>query len=175
LTLLIGHRWKYQHRPAIKLLFRSFVVALFVGTIATTAIFSRASQLNYPGGYALRELHKRSDFAPNTTLHISVAAAQTGVSRFGQLYDSVLYSKVEQWTEEVQPSMFEWMLTDEEGVRNHTATHNVVAETLVNVRICSIAPRDFSQGFERIAWTLSPPFIDFVQKPMIFTMKRKQN
>jgi alpha-1,6-mannosyltransferase len=122
----------------IGVLLKAMVVALFGGLLISTAIFSRASQLNYPGGYALHDLHHRPDFTPGTSVHISVAAAQTGISRFGQTHDSVVYSKVEQWTETVQPQHFEWLLTDAEGVGKYADTHDVVSETQVWTPLLSI-------------------------------------
>lgn len=60
-------------------------------------VSSVASSLNYPGGLALKELHVlgMEDKNKNLGVHIDVLPAMTGASRFGEIYDSWNYSKLE--------------------------------------------------------------------------------
>jgi alpha-1,6-mannosyltransferase len=96
--------WSYasdQRRRATTTirLVAALLLATVVGAcVATTLLGSLASHANYPGGVALRDLHQRLQDVRNVTLHIDVAAAQSGVSRFGERRraDGWLYSKLEQ-------------------------------------------------------------------------------
>lgn len=73
---------------------RALFVGLLAASVALSAISAAASALNYPGGQALRSLlssHIPASAAPpgsTVRVHVDVAAAMTGVTRFGQL-DSV--------------------------------------------------------------------------------------
>ena len=65
-------------------------MSVMVMTVFGNIGFSRASANNYPGGEALWELHRIERFnvsrgALQPYVHIDVAAAQQGVSRFGEL------------------------------------------------------------------------------------------
>jgi len=70
---------------------RVVVLGLLAVSVALSATFATASALNYPGGQALQRLLARhipaSAAAPGSTVrvHIDVAPAMTGVTRFGQL------------------------------------------------------------------------------------------
>jgi alpha-1,6-mannosyltransferase len=79
-------------------------LALGVGAVLATALstvaFSHVSSLNYPGGVAFARAHRlllQSRANDSIALHIDVAAAQTGVSRFGERRDwgTWTYSKDE--------------------------------------------------------------------------------
>lgn len=72
---------------ATLLLLRSLAVAALAATAATTGLSLAAASKNYPGGVALERLHAieegNSDFAEKL-VHIDAAAAQQGVTRFGE-------------------------------------------------------------------------------------------
>ena len=64
--------------------------------ICGTILFSTISSINYPGGVAMRELHRHlkcNEFDVN--VHITNLAAQTGVSQFGQECSNWNYDKTE--------------------------------------------------------------------------------
>ncbi len=59
-----------------------------VANLVLTSFLLMVSRANYPGGEALSLLHKIESHESNVTVHIDVLAAQTGISRFGQLHDN---------------------------------------------------------------------------------------
>lgn len=61
-----------------------------VANLVLTCFLVSVSRVNYPGGEALSLLHKMESPENNVTVHIDVLAAQTGVSRFGQLHNNWL-------------------------------------------------------------------------------------
>lgn len=56
------------------------------------------SRQNYPGGHALDLFHHGLPTTTTAHVHIDVLTAQTGVSRFGQINDKVVYNKTEDLT-----------------------------------------------------------------------------
>jgi len=80
-----------------KLVFAAIPAAACASTLAATVVvFAPAARANYPGGVALRRIQALycDDPAPRS-LHVDVAAATTGASRFGQEFDHWVYDKRE--------------------------------------------------------------------------------
>jgi alpha-1,6-mannosyltransferase len=63
---------------------RAVVVIVLGASVAGTLAFVVTSRANYPGGEALALLRARRHSLPAGVVHIDVAAAMTGVTRFGE-------------------------------------------------------------------------------------------
>ena len=123
------------------------VVSLIV-SLAISISFLFVSRLNYPGGVAFSRLHeigavRRGD---EVRVHICVEAAQTGVSRFGEVYDSWVYSKAEDKETDLEfMKQFAWIITTKDKLgKYHNTTHKLSEEI---------------EGYNGINWNIKTPFI----------------
>ncbi|KAL9960887.1 hypothetical protein ACROYT_G034394 [Oculina patagonica] len=101
-------------RPFVSLGIKLITVGGLLSNCLLTGLLLYISHNNYPGGVALQRLHKLMDnHTEPCHVHISVAAAQTGISRFGEINPSWRYSKTEGLKEE-SPKMlvFSHLLTE---------------------------------------------------------------
>ncbi|CAM9889786.1 unnamed protein product [Scytosiphon promiscuus] len=121
----VRYRWAHEalaENPsdfllAIQLLLAGVLGAACLATAATSTLATLASRKNYPGGFALKALHKAIDaetrrFDKDVLVHIDAEAAMSGVSRFGQRKTGVSYSKQE---EGVELSKFDFIITGEDA------------------------------------------------------------
>jgi len=124
------------------------------------------SHANYPGGEALAKLHQLETVDANVTVHIDVAAAQTGVSRFGQLHHHWRYDKTENLRPGCRPlRMFTHLIVEASSrssvsLRPYVRTHEIQGHV---------------EGFSHIrsSYIHFPP-IRIKYKPSFFILKNKQ-
>ena len=169
--LLLGHfRWENRSKSNWHRLLALAAVGHLAANLLLTAFLTAVSHANYPGGQALSLLHQLEGDAAttttnNVTVHIDGLAAQTGVSRFGQLHDHWRYDK----TEHLRPGSAELMTFTHlivEGknkgsfnVRPYAKSHDIVAvvEAFSHVRS---------------TYTHFPP-IRIKSKPCLFILKNR--
>lgn len=72
--------------------FKKILAVLVISHLALNTLFSGLllyiSSLNYPGGQAMDILHKIESRSSPVYVHVDTAAAETGVSRFTELFDN---------------------------------------------------------------------------------------
>ncbi|KDO22510.1 hypothetical protein SPRG_11694, partial [Saprolegnia parasitica CBS 223.65] len=104
----VAKLWRGRHKAAWPLL---CVVLSLAITALCSVVFTLASHANYPGGVAFAKLHalQHARAAEPVHVHIDVAAAMTGVSRFGEQYSAWTYSKAEDVTDF---SAFDYLVTE---------------------------------------------------------------
>ncbi|XP_060568303.1 probable Dol-P-Man:Man(7)GlcNAc(2)-PP-Dol alpha-1,6-mannosyltransferase [Ruditapes philippinarum] len=87
--------WINRNKSVLRKLLAFGALLHICGNILTSGIFLYTSYQNYPGGEALRRFHEIEAPTSAIHVHIDVAAAQTGITRFGQLYPDWIYNKTE--------------------------------------------------------------------------------
>ncbi|XP_054921762.1 dol-P-Man:Man(7)GlcNAc(2)-PP-Dol alpha-1,6-mannosyltransferase isoform X2 [Dermacentor andersoni] len=87
----VGYVLLYSFLPHKELRFIIYILPLLNVAAARACLYFH----NYPGGYALKKLHEIEAGLPVANIHIDVFAAQTGVSRFGELNPHWRYNKTE--------------------------------------------------------------------------------
>jgi alpha-1,6-mannosyltransferase len=131
----------------VDLLIRYAIAAAFIATLASSLLLLYISSSNYPGGYAFRRLHKMESGLVPVHVHIDNAAAQTGVTRFGEIHHRWRYSKDEHVTDF--------------GQFTHLITENATVPLFDVI--------GHAEGFDYIKWSWPPKVI---RSPKIYIHKR---
>ncbi|XP_059471607.1 dol-P-Man:Man(7)GlcNAc(2)-PP-Dol alpha-1,6-mannosyltransferase [Neocloeon triangulifer] len=123
------------------------------------------ARTNYPGGAAIARIHQLESANTNVTLHIDNLAAQTGVSRFTQLYPKWRYDKTENMGREGL-MQFSHLLIEARSkyslsLRPYAFTHTTM---------------DIVEGFWHVTFNYNyfPP-MEIKTRPQIFILKRNDN
>ena len=89
--IFYSFRWENRKKSKLRGLLALGAVGHLLANCVLTCFLLSVSRANYPGGEALSLLHKIESPETNVTVHIDVLAAQTGISRFGQLNNNWKY------------------------------------------------------------------------------------
>lgn len=138
---------------------RVCVLALLLASASACSIFFVASYWNYPGGSALLRLQRhvaRFDTKTSCHIHIDVASAMTGITRFLELHrdgeDAWVYSKAEHLVDASDFSEFTHLVT------STPETHGSRFEEIFRV-----------EGFDGVDWRGAR----IRTSPKIYTMRRR--
>lgn len=128
------------------------VMCMLGASLCVSLTMAAASYANYPGGHALRLLHKQVGQTEDGSIsaHIGVLPAMTGISRFCEEGPPWSYSKEE------------GLLADEFAARNFTFLLN--EKQLIPDFDCLMAVG----GFSRLSFQLKFPPVSVVQEPRVF-------
>ena len=87
----------FKLKGHLKVIASLFSLAVITLSFIHLYIATVASSMNYPGGYAFKDLHKGgiNEQGKNIAVHIGNLAAISGVTRFGEEYENWTYSKEE--------------------------------------------------------------------------------
>ncbi|KAI0215585.1 Dol-P-Man:Man(7)GlcNAc(2)-PP-Dol alpha-1,6-mannosyltransferase [Lamellibrachia satsuma] len=94
-AIVCSRIWMMRRRSWLRGCLALVAVGHLFVNMAITGGLLYVSHYNYPGGTALHQLHQIEQTTQDVSVHIDVASAQTGVSRFGQLHPSWRYDKTE--------------------------------------------------------------------------------
>jgi len=147
-------------------------------------MFLYASAENYPGGEAIVHLQHTHRFMRNkqVRIHIDEYCAQSGITRFLQLYDSWEYNKTEGMeNEELQG--FDYLIVGsptkehrDQITRNFSLTHKEYFSIKAFNRIKYVRPPDFFYSIiKKLPYFfqnyLKLPQVDFSIKVVVFKKK----
>ena len=113
---------------------KAFSYASLVLSLVISWMLLYVSHHNYPGGVGFSRTHELENgtYGYNVSVHISVEAAQTGVSRFGELNQDWLYSKREEKDDDSDfMQHFTWIIsTEKKYEKYHAETHELVEKVV---------------------------------------------
>jgi len=152
-------RWARNNAWLTEIIKFSLLVTI-IGNLASTMLISYISANNYAGGSAFKRLHQLNENKKDAilTIHINNDAAQTGVTRFGELYPNWRYSK------------------DEAFDLSTAKISEITYDYLITKAPCKASPHfdvvDVVDGYERLVLSKQFPFVSIVFQPKLCLLKK---
>ncbi|CAG9807471.1 unnamed protein product [Chironomus riparius] len=87
--------WNNRTKSMIHTAFSIIAAGHLIGNFVLTVFLLTVSKTNYPGGIAISKIHRLATNDQNVTIHIDNLTAQSGVTRFTEIYSNWTYSKDE--------------------------------------------------------------------------------
>nr|CAG4647835.1 EOG090X04MD [Moina brachiata]SVE92959.1 EOG090X04MD [Moina brachiata] len=165
-AILCNRFWSNRAKSKWHTLLALGVIAHLVANFVLTGFLATVSRANYPGGEALKLLHELEGPEASVSVHIDNFAAQTGVSRFGQLHAHWRYDK----TENLKPGcpelrLFTHLIVEAKSkhaysLKPYSETHDIIGHV-------------DSFSHIRSSYNHFPP-IRIKFKPALFVLKNKK-
>ena len=172
---------------AALLLLRSLAAAALAATAATTGLSLAAASRNYSGGVALERLHAlvrreeriSNNFTQQRRVHIDVAAAQQGITRFGERSSSASsswsYSKDEALKpEELFGAGFTHLVSERSGVPGFDVIEAVEGFSGLRLVVGAEVSRPSPRALLRALKDKSVPRLRLATEPKIYLHRRRK-
>lgn len=159
--------WISKRKSHLLILLRIAVAGHVLVNIVFSVFLLSVARVNYPGGVAIARLHQLEPKSEPVNVHIDNLAAQTGVSRFTQIYSTWRYNK----SEHLEPLSAELMSFTHLLIEAKSKYSQNLKPYLQTKKSHTIL--DVIEGFSHIAFNYnSVRPIKIKTKPMIFILKR---
>ena len=170
--------WSFMRKSYTwKKCFALIPIGHLILNIVYTSLMLEVSRHNYPGGNALLKLHQMEHEKESATVYIDNYAAQTGASRFGQLFDKVseeqtskhwIYNKTENMVlaELLNQSKFTYLLVENSESTEQMVENNMHYEILSRIE----AFAGYKISYKNWKWPIT-----IKRREAILVLKQKSN